>query len=265
MLKRSRPGSSSDSDSGSCSDSDSNSDSDSDETSTPFDPAAHKLARSSPSLQQPIIQCTLPPHCNHSPQSFASYPAFEQHYTTSHTLVCTSCARSFPSQHYLDLHFSEFHDPFVAARRDRGEKVYTCFVEGCDKVCADMRKRRLHLIDKHGFPREFMFGLVAHGLRPNQTSLLYPPRKWKQVAGMRPTGCDHRDNNDDSPIGVGEGAGDDDDKGDDTGDIVFRRPDQTADGDGEPEIDADMLAVGRQFQGIKLVPDKIRFGRKTRI
>ncbi|KAK9361894.1 hypothetical protein V1504DRAFT_450601 [Lipomyces starkeyi] len=247
MSKRTRPRPSSDSDSGSRSDSDSGSDSGSDYTSGPFDPAAHKLARSSPSPQQPIIKCTLPPHCTHSPQSFASYPAFEQHYTTSHTLVCASCARSFPSQHYLDLHFSEFHDPFVAARRDRGEKVYTCFVEGCDKVCADTRKRRLHLIDKHGFPREFMFGVVAHGLRPNQTSLLYPPRKWKQVGDMRQTDCDHRDNDSD------------------TGDIVFRGPHQTADDDGEPEIDADLVAVERQFRGIKLVPDKIRFGRKRGI
>ncbi|KAK9352332.1 hypothetical protein V1523DRAFT_414262 [Lipomyces doorenjongii] len=250
MSKRTRRCPSSDSDSGSASGSDSGSGSDC--TSGPFDPEAHKLARSSSSPQQPIIKCTLPPHCIRSPQLFASYPAFERHYATSHALVCTSCARSFPSQHYLDLHFSEFHDPFVAARRDRGEKVYACFVEACDKVCADTRKRRLHLIDKHGFPKEFIFGVVGHGLRPNQTSLLYPPRK---AGDMRHTNCEHRDN--DSPMGEGNDS--------DTGDIVFRMPDQTADDDGEPEIGADLVAVERQFRGIKLVPDKIRFGRKRGI
>ncbi|KAK9319583.1 hypothetical protein V1517DRAFT_332049 [Lipomyces orientalis] len=218
--------------------SDSGSESDS-SASGQSDPAAHKISRSSPSPQQPLIQCTLPPRCTYSPQAFASYAAFETHYATSHTLVCTSCARSFPSQHLLDLHLAELHDPFVAARRDRGDKVYRCFVEGCDKVCADTRKRRLHLIDKHGFPREFMFGIVAHGLRRNQASLLYPPRKPRNVVDV---------DDDDEPI--------------DTGEEMFRNADPSVDCDGEPYIDEAVAAVEREFRGIKLVPDKIRFGRK---
>ncbi|KAK9255000.1 hypothetical protein V1507DRAFT_58416 [Lipomyces tetrasporus] len=222
--------------------SDSGSESDSN-ASGQSDPAAHKISRSSPSPQQPLIQCTLPPRCTRSPQSFASYAAFERHYAASHTLVCTSCAaRSFPSQHFLDLHLSELHDPFVAARRDRGDKVYRCFVQGCDKVCADTRKRRLHLIDKHGFPREFMFGIVAHGLRRNQASLLYPARKPRNVV----------DN-------------DDGDDRNDTGEEMFHNADPSIDCDGEPDIDEAVAAVEREFGGIKLVPDKIRFGRKRGI
>lgn len=28
-----------------------------------------------------------------------------------------------------------------------------CFVEDCDKLCADPAKRRLHVIDKHNYPK----------------------------------------------------------------------------------------------------------------
>ncbi|KAK9371023.1 hypothetical protein V1509DRAFT_615533 [Lipomyces kononenkoae] len=248
MSKRTRRSLSADS--GICPGSQSEPDSgDSASTSSLFEsaasPTSNKLSRSSPSReqQQIIIQCTLPPHCIRSPQSFSSYPAFERHYATAHALVCVSCARSFPSQHYLDLHFDEFHDPFVAARRDRQEKVYRCFVEDCDKVCADTRKRRLHLIDKHGFPKEFMFGVVAHGLNPNQTSLLYPPKKTRSIRDMP---CH------DSPM-----SNDNNDNA-----LPPRTDPITTSDDGEPEIDSDLVAVEHQFRGITLVPDKIRFGRK---
>ncbi|KAK9239961.1 hypothetical protein V1525DRAFT_396454 [Lipomyces kononenkoae] len=252
MSKRIHHRLSSDSGIGPESQSDSDSESGSDSGCRPFDPAAtatRKLARPSPAPQQHIIQCTLPPHCIRSPQSFASYPAFERHYATAHALVCVSCARSFPSQHYLDLHFDEFHDPFVAARRDRHEKVYRCFVEDCDKVCADTRKRRLHLIDKHGFPKEFMFAVVAHGLSPDQTSLLYPQKKSRYIRNSPNNNTDNDDNND---------------TGDDAppGERNLTTTTTANDDDGEPEIDSDLVAVERQFRGITLVPDKIRFGRK---
>ena len=35
---------------------------------------------------------------------------------------------------------------------DSGTK-YQCFVEGCDKVCSTPQKRRMHLTDKHVFPK----------------------------------------------------------------------------------------------------------------
>ena len=30
---------------------------------------------------------------------------------------------------------------------------FQCFVEGCDKICLTRDKRRMHLVDKHSFPK----------------------------------------------------------------------------------------------------------------
>ncbi|KAF2857900.1 hypothetical protein K470DRAFT_192949, partial [Piedraia hortae CBS 480.64] len=77
---------------------------------------------------------------------------------------CLACGRIFPATHILDLHIREHHDPFVSLQRARGEKVYRCFVEGCEKVCRDGRRRRLHCIDKHGYPWGWGWGVVDRGL-----------------------------------------------------------------------------------------------------
>ncbi|KAF2161036.1 hypothetical protein M409DRAFT_70102 [Zasmidium cellare ATCC 36951] len=107
------------------------------------------------------FNCLLPPH---SAQTFATYADFEIHYTQTHTNRCRECNKNFPSDHFLDLHLTENHDPIVATRRDNGEKTYVCFVEGCDKVCQDWKKRRNHLVDKHGFPRNYNFFIVNDGI-----------------------------------------------------------------------------------------------------
>ncbi|KAK9464872.1 hypothetical protein V1512DRAFT_267366 [Lipomyces arxii] len=133
-----------------------------------------KFSRSEHQPSAPVvIECSLPPHCNASPTHFTTSAQFEQHYIQAHSLLCSQCKRTFPSQRFLDLHLSESHDPFVAARRDRGEKVYECFVEGCDKLCRNASRRRLHLIDKHGYPKEYMFNVVKYGIGRDQKSLLY--------------------------------------------------------------------------------------------
>ncbi|KAK9480828.1 hypothetical protein V1514DRAFT_324570 [Lipomyces japonicus] len=124
----------------------------------------------------PSIQCTLPPNCSIRPQTFDSTAAFERHYSTEHALSCSACHRMFPSSYLLELHFSELHDPFLQVKKSRGEKIYRCFVEGCEKICSEPKKRRLHLIDKHAYPKEYMFNVVQWGIGRNQTSLLFPSR-----------------------------------------------------------------------------------------
>lgn len=34
---------------------------------------------------------------------------------------------------------------------------YSCFIEDCDRKCSTPQKRRMHLIDKHMFPKVFSF------------------------------------------------------------------------------------------------------------
>jgi len=116
------------------------------------------------------MRCLLPPH---RPMSFSSYDEYETHYNQSHSNRCSDCQHNFPTAHFLELHIAENHDPIEAARRERGEKTYACFVEGCDKICADWKKRRSHLVDKHAFPRNYDFFVVNSGV-DGKRSMLRP-------------------------------------------------------------------------------------------
>lgn len=112
----------------------------------------------------------LPPH---KPLTFPNYADYEKHYNQSHTNRCAECQKNFPSGHFLELHLSENHDPIIAAKRDRGEKTFSCFVQDCDKVCLEWKKRRSHLVDKHGFPKNYDFFIVNNGI-DGRRSMLRP-------------------------------------------------------------------------------------------
>jgi hypothetical protein len=116
------------------------------------------------------MRCLLPPH---KPVNFKTYQEYEAHYQQAHTNRCKSCRKNFPTAHFLDLHLAEHHDPIIASKRDAGEKTYACFVEGCDKVCSEWKKRRSHLVDKHGFPKNYDFLVVDHGI-DGRRSMLRP-------------------------------------------------------------------------------------------
>jgi hypothetical protein len=122
------------------------------------------------------ITCTLPPH---QPIKFDTYHEYETHYHKSHVFRCLECAKNFPTDHFLSLHIAETHDPLNRIKRERGERTYHCFVEGCEKVCGTPQKRRMHLVDKHMFPRNYDFHIVNHG-SDNRTSLLRPEAKTHQ-------------------------------------------------------------------------------------
>ncbi|KAI6875532.1 hypothetical protein KC343_g7111 [Hortaea werneckii] len=115
-----------------------------------------------------IMQCHLPPH---KALSFHGYDEYETHYQQAHTNRCTDCKGNFPSTHLLELHITENHDPIIAARREKGDRTFGCFVESCDKVCSDWKKRRSHLIDKHGFPRNYDFFVVNSGIEGRRSML----------------------------------------------------------------------------------------------
>jgi len=95
------------------------------------------------------MQCLLPPH---QPLSFANTEQFETHYAKEHTNRCTSCGKNFPSAHYLALHIDENHTPFRELLVAEGEK------------CSTPQKRRLHLIDKHMFPKVYNFRIIDRGI-----------------------------------------------------------------------------------------------------
>lgn len=114
------------------------------------------------------MQCLLPPH---QPLTFASAEEFDVHYAKEHTNRCVSCGKNFPSAHYLTLHIDENHNPVREELAAKGEKTYGCFLEDCDKKCSTPQKRRLHLIDKHMFPKIYNFRIVDQGIDKSNSML----------------------------------------------------------------------------------------------
>lgn len=120
------------------------------------------------------IQCSLPPH--REPLSFSNVEGFEVHYVKEHSNRCSACGKNFPTAHFLALHTDENHNTFREALQAKGEKTYACFVQGCDKICSTPQKRRLHLIDKHLFPKIYNFRIVDTGI-DRSTSMLHEGRR----------------------------------------------------------------------------------------
>lgn len=122
-----------------------------------------------------VIKCSIPP-CHSNPISFNDYFAYEAHIVDTHNFLCLECQKRFPSEAFLNIHIDENHNPFFQISKEKGEKVYKCFqyslTGGCKKICIDRRKRRLHMIDKHAYPRNFNFGVVDSGIDPKKPSLL---------------------------------------------------------------------------------------------
>ncbi|KAK6203412.1 uncharacterized protein RJT21DRAFT_82439 [Scheffersomyces amazonensis] len=107
--------------------------------------------------------CNIPP-CHLNPILFKDYLAYESHITTNHTFICQQCHRRFPSNSILTLHIDENHNPFLKIKQERGDKVFRCIESECSKVCRTPKTRRLHMIEKHNYPKEFRFDVINRGL-----------------------------------------------------------------------------------------------------
>ncbi|EPB91393.1 hypothetical protein HMPREF1544_01714 [Mucor circinelloides 1006PhL] len=102
-------------------------------------------------------------YCDPCRIEFPDVVAYELHYEAVHRNVCSVCHKIFPGEEWLQLHLDEFHDVILQMKKDRGEKIHKCYVQTCTKVFSTPRMRRLHLVDKHCYPRYFPFDLVYTG------------------------------------------------------------------------------------------------------
>ncbi len=109
-----------------------------------------------------VMQCTLAPH--RETVCFDTQEEYEVHYNKEHTNRCATCSKNFPTCRFLELHIEENHNALREALAARGERTYGCFVEDCDRKCSTPQKRRLHLIDKHMFPRTYNFRIIDQGI-----------------------------------------------------------------------------------------------------
>ncbi len=85
-----------------------------------------------------VMKCLLPPH---EPMAFASLDDYHVHYQKTHMNRCSECQKNFPNEHILHLHIAENHDPFIAARRERGEQT----VGTQNRLCSFPRHEYIHL------------------------------------------------------------------------------------------------------------------------
>ncbi|KAF8935634.1 hypothetical protein BGZ47_009817 [Haplosporangium gracile] len=100
----------------------------------------------------------------HGEKTFSSAAMYEHHFDTNHRHICQTCKKAFPGEKWLVLHIREIHDVLVRIQRERGERTYQCYVDGCDRLCSTPQKRRMHLIDKHQYPKHFNFSIVVTGV-----------------------------------------------------------------------------------------------------
>ncbi|KAH8118414.1 hypothetical protein DFH11DRAFT_1503114 [Phellopilus nigrolimitatus] len=115
------------------------------------------------------LLCTLPPTCHpphNAPTALANSQELEAHYAKYHAHVCEErgCAAVFPNARLLELHQAECHDPLALVRKERGEKIFACHLETCPRLFLNPKKRRLHLIQAHGFPKEYFFAVTNKGV-----------------------------------------------------------------------------------------------------
>jgi len=113
------------------------------------------------------LVCSLPPTCSgHKATQLSSAQDAEDHYAKFHTFVCEDnrCRRIFPDAKFLELHFAECHDPIVALKKERGEKTFACYQSSCPGLFGTPKGRRLHLIQAHGYPKQYFFAVTNKGI-----------------------------------------------------------------------------------------------------
>ncbi|KAG5965986.1 hypothetical protein E4U57_003341 [Claviceps arundinis] len=195
-----------------------------------------------------VIKCSLPPH--REPIAFKSHQEYESHYARFHTNRCLECRKNFPSEHLLSVHIEEWHDPLVRIKRDKGEHTYSCFVEGCERKCLTHQKRRLHMIDKHMYPRNFFFGLTKDGI-DGRRSLLVEDTRHRRRPSIASLGKVSTLENKEL---VSTGKNDD----------LNRKPSESTAEATQPNqrLDVEMANLEGAMSALRFVPASIRSGRR---
>ncbi|KIJ34856.1 hypothetical protein M422DRAFT_34939 [Sphaerobolus stellatus SS14] len=231
------------------------------EMTKPEPEPSHKLSKLAvpPSLYASLT-CRLPPTCSlpHKPTRLSSVQQVEEHYSKYHTFVCEAqgCRTVFPDGRFLELHIAECHDPIIALKRERGDKTFACYLASCDRSFTTPKGRRLHLIQVHGYPKQFFFSVTNKGIggllhRWGPGASLYRG-EWKPRSKDEEMGsASESDSN--------EGEMDEDgrERPPFSGNAINDSPEPAAARAASSEVDS----LSGAISSLSLVPDKIRFGR----
>ncbi|KAF7547372.1 hypothetical protein G7Z17_g7774 [Cylindrodendrum hubeiense] len=235
-------------------------------TSTVSQPPVAKIAQLDCAIEDEndeenavTMRCFLPPH--REPLTFQSYDDYEVHYTKSHTNRCLECRKNFPTEHLLGVHIDECHNPMVLVQREKGEHTYSCFVEGCERKCLTHQKRRMHLIDKHMYPKNFFFGVTKDGIDGRRSLLVDGHHRRRSSTTTQSKESRRR-------ASLLEGAGSQAQAEAQTGEPspkstptkkTEKVAEKVANSDGP--VDTDMADLTGAMSALNFVPPSIRFGR----
>ncbi|KAI0339750.1 hypothetical protein BDW22DRAFT_1400046 [Trametopsis cervina] len=234
---------------------------------------AKRTNASQATLSDHPLLCTLPPTCNppNRPTPLLNSKELESHYATYHAHVCEEgdCGCVFPDAKLLELHQTECHDPIAALRKERGEKIFACHLPTCTRMFGSPKTRRLHLIQAHGYPKEYFFAVTNKGVG----GLL---KKWGEGASMIRGSWSARDgphSEEEGDSDEGSNAEDKEEERDytlreDSGARTSSRLDEgplIEDDDDTEEIgvepDESLDDLAASMDTLSLVPPTIRFGR----
>ena len=161
--------------------------------------------------------------------------------------------------------------------RADSETKFQCFVEDCDKICSTPQKRRMHLTDKHLFPKvstshelafplvpqakvgqNYDFQIVNTGIDKRSSMLRARPRKHSSAASKA---FQHEQRNDITEASPNHNLGPRN-----TLESPTAQNSNGSNGDSghSPSLHADVDELTSTMSALKFVPPSVHFGRGGR-
>jgi len=126
--------------------------------------------------------------------------------------------------------------------------------EDCDRKCSTPQKRRMHLIDKHMFPKDYDFHIVNDGIDRRSSMLRSGKHRRRSSAAQHMTEIEERRRRNSIletvPSEKQNGSGE-------TEAMKEENPETLPEG---PE-DVDMDVISGAMSALNFVPPSVRFGR----
>jgi hypothetical protein len=132
-------------------------------------------------------------------------------------------------------------------------------VEDCDRMCSTPQKRRMHLIDKHLFPKDYDFFVVNEGIDRRSSMLRSGRHRRKSSATQQTSNAEERNRHRSSTLESTTEM-------QDTGNGKETNQEESPEGSkvltpGSSQEDADMEGLTGAMSALKFVPPSVRFGR----
>eukprot|EP01080_Neovahlkampfia_damariscottae_P001113 gene1113-10627_t len=80
---------------------------------------------------------------------FENENSFQIHYNLKHFYTCSQCQKNFLSSKILEIHVLENHDFYFKVLSEK-QKMFECFIEGCNIKFNTKSERQQHLNQDHG-------------------------------------------------------------------------------------------------------------------